>query len=131
VLKSGAGYDDAPTEREGRDLAASDAEIRAGTGDPEELGDLGDGVGATFVHGNLLGGMDDTDKRGDAARRDSTIASSRNVRWKLRSTLRPVGWLQGLIDERGDLVGCFFLHAGDEVAVDVEGERDRRVAEPF
>jgi hypothetical protein len=93
VLKSGAGYDDAPTEREGRDLAASDAEIRAGTGDPEELGDLGDGVGATFVHGNLLFGMDVTEKRDEVGptRRDFGRITERAVDGEVNGEACPPG----------------------------------------
>jgi hypothetical protein len=59
--------DDASTEGECRDLTTSDAEICAGSGDAEKFGDLRDGVRAAFVHGSLLGGMDDTEKRVGAA----------------------------------------------------------------
>jgi len=43
----GLGDHDATAERERRDLAPSDAFVRAGSGDAEQLGNLGDGVGET------------------------------------------------------------------------------------
>jgi hypothetical protein len=67
AVERGSCDDDASTEGECRDLTTSDAEICAGSGDAEKFGDLGDGVGAAFVHGSLLGGMDDTEKRVGAA----------------------------------------------------------------
>ena len=39
--------------------------------------------------------------------------------------------MQRPVHDCGNLGGRFFLHAGDQVAVDVERERNRRMAEPL
>jgi len=44
-----AEHDDAPTESAGRDLAAPDAVVGGRSGDADEFGDFGDGVGAALV----------------------------------------------------------------------------------
>jgi len=85
--------EDPPAEGDGRDLAPPDALVGGRAGDPEQLGDLGNGVGELRRHGVLLVGADGVggkrsgpnQRAGARARRYAPDAEPKS--WRLALTL--------------------------------------------
>ncbi len=106
--ESRAGDEDAAAEYQRGYLAASDALVRRGTRDAEQLGNLGDGIGESILHVSLLIGRVITReaKRLAETRRGGERQASRRDCAEIRAVLCAVARADIRHESAGDCSGC-------------------------